>query len=473
MMQSSRTEASAQVDLGNEWRRTGHFAEALACYQQAIALSPDFARAYCCLGDLLYHAEHLAEAETCFRQALSLDPVHVGAQVNLSVILTRTNRLTEAEVAARRVLEIAPGNAVGEYNLALVLLKLGDYARGWPLHEARYADSPDWDNTMGHQKLPLRLPIARWQGESLEGKSLLVYCEQGLGDALQFARYFPLLKAQGVARLTIACEPPLKRLFRGIKCVDEIIFPGSPVELFPYDYWCMSMSLPFRFGTTLETIPASLPYVGIPENCRRRWKQRLRQRLPPGQPRVGLVWAGSPRPTDAVLNATDRRRSIHLGALLPILQIPNITFVSLQKGDDARSQLHALPPALRPVDLMDEVEDFVDTGAIIQNLDLVVTVDTSVAHLTGALNMPVWILSRYDGCWRWLQNRDDSPWYPGVARLFRQERAGDWDAVVARVVAELRSRFAGIVSGSALAVGLDVRGQTGGLVGEQVSASTV
>ncbi|MBN3818032.1 tetratricopeptide repeat protein [Paraburkholderia sp. Se-20369] len=454
-MQASRMEASAQVDLGIEWQRTGHFAEALACYQQAISLSPDFVRAYCCLGDLLYHAEHLAEAEICFRQVLELDPVHVGAQVNLSVILTRANRLTEAEAATRRVLEIDPGNAVGEFNLALLLLKLGDYARGWPLYEARYADSPCWSHAIGHQIVQVRVPVARWQGESLEGKSLIVHCEQGFGDALQFARYFPLLKAQGVARLTIACEPPLKRLFRGIKCVDEVIVPGSPVEFFGYDYWCMSMSLPFRFGTTLDTIPASLPYVGIPENCRRRWKQRLRQRLPSGQPRVGLVWAGSPRPTDAVLNATDRRRSIHLGALLPILQIPGITFVSLQKGDDARSQLHALPPELRPVDLMNEVEDFVDTGAIIQNLDLVVTVDTSVAHLTGALNIPVWILSRYDGCWRWLLDRDDSPWYPGVVRLFRQERIGDWDAVVARIAAELRARFAGLASERPSAVSAD------------------
>ncbi|WGS44324.1 tetratricopeptide repeat protein [Burkholderia sp. JSH-S8] len=443
IMQASRTEASAQIDLGNEWMRTGRLAEAQACYRQAIALSPDFARAYFCLGDLLYHAEHLAEAETCFRQALALDPVNVGAQVNLSVILIRTNRLMEAEAVARRVLEIAPGNAVGEYNLALVLLKLGDYARAWPLYEVRFADTPDWEDAKGYKKLSLRLPVARWQGESLEGKSLFVHCEQGLGDAIQFARYFPLLKAQGVARLTIVCDPPLKRLFRGLKCVDEIIVPGSPAEFFRYDYWCMSMSLPFRFGTTLDTIPASLPYVGIPENCRRRWKQRLRQRLPSGQPRVGLVWAGDPRPTDAVQNATDRRRSIRLGAYSPILQIPGITFVSLQKGDDARSQLHALPPALRPVDLMNEVEDFVDTGAIIQNLDLVITVDTSVAHLTGALNIPVWILSRYDGCWRWLQDRDDSPWYPEVARLFRQERAGDWDVVVDRVAAELRARFAG------------------------------
>lgn len=449
-MQSSRIEASAQVDLGNEWRRTGHLAQAQACYRQAIALSPDFATAYFCLGDLLYHAEHLAEAETCFRQTLALAPVHVGAQVNLSVILMRTNRLTEAEAVARRVLEIAPGNAVGEYNLALMLLKSGDYARAWPLYEARFADTPGWEDATGYRKLSLRLPVARWQGESLKGKSLLVHCEQGLGDALQFARYFPLLKALGVAHLTIACEPPLKRLFRGLECVDEIIVPESPVDFFRYDYWCLSMSLPFRFGSTLDTIPSSLPYVGIPENCRRRWKQRLRQRLPSGQPRVGLVWAGDPRPTDAVHHATDRRRSIRFEALLPILQIPGITFVSLQKGDDARSQLHELPPALRPVDLMNEVKDFVDTGAIIQNLDLVVTVDTSVAHLTGALNIPVWILSRYDGCWRWLQDRDDSPWYPEVARLFRQERAGDWDVVVARVAAALRARFAGAVRREAI-----------------------
>ncbi|WP_330995697.1 glycosyltransferase family 9 protein [Burkholderia territorii] len=199
------------------------------------------------------------------------------------------------------------------------------------------------------------------------------------------------------------------------------------------------MSLPMAFDTRVDTIPAAIPYLQADVERVRYWRERFSQhgafsRLR----RVGLVWAGDPRPDQPGANTIDGRRSFRASAYLPLLRLPGITFVSLQKGDLTRPQLYDLPPELRPLDLMGEVRDFADTAALIECLDLVITVDTSVAHLAGALGKPVWILSRFDGCWRWLQNRDDSPWYP-TARLFRQTRPGDWDGVIERVARALRS----------------------------------
>ncbi|WP_322085246.1 glycosyltransferase family 9 protein [Burkholderia sp. BCC1999] len=192
------------------------------------------------------------------------------------------------------------------------------------------------------------------------------------------------------------------------------------------------MSLPLRCGTTLDTIPAVVPYLHVPAPLVEHW----RSSIPEGGLKVGLVWAGDPRPDQAQAHATDRRRSLPASAYLPLLQMPGVSFVSLQKGETTRRQIDTIPSSLRPVDPMEHVRDFADTAAIIAHLDLVITVDTSVAHVAGALGKPVWILSRFDGCWRWLADRDDSPWYP-QARLFRQSEPGQWSDVVERVAGAL------------------------------------
>ncbi|WP_118183355.1 hypothetical protein [Paraburkholderia phosphatilytica] len=205
----------------------------------------------------------------------------------------------------------------------------------------------------------------------------------------------------------------------------------------PHDYWCLLTSLPLRFATTAETIPASVPYLHAPPALLEHW----RTRLPDDGSKVGLGWASDPRPDQLDSHAIDRRRSLHASAFLPLLPIPGVTFVSLQKGDTTRPQIAELPPALRPFDLMGEVRDFADTAAIINSLDLAIAADTSVAHLAGGLGRPVWILSRFDGRWRWLRDRDDSPWYP-TARLFRQTQPGHWDDVIQRIAQALQAAAA-------------------------------
>jgi hypothetical protein len=256
--------------------------------------------------------------------------------------------------------------------------------------------------------------------------------ERGLGDSIQFIRYMPLLKAQGVSRLTVFCPPQLIQLFMGVSGIDELIdSQRTQIDFAEYDCWCFLMSLPLHLGTTLGTIPANVPYIGIPARRRQYWKQRVKRFSAGSQLTVGLVWAGDSRPqqmTELLLN----RRSSEASVYSPLLQIPGIRFVSLQWGDSARQQINDLAPELRPVDPMGDVRDFADTAAIIERLDLVITIDTSIAHLAGALNKPVWTLLPFGASWRWLQDRDDCPWYPS-ARLFRQTSLGNWAEVIERV----------------------------------------
>ncbi|WP_186308390.1 tetratricopeptide repeat protein [Paraburkholderia sp. BCC1885] len=393
--------------------------------RRAIELAPHNADAHYNLGTRYMQTHRLPEAEKALRRAIELSPGRCDARMNLGNVLACAGRPAEAEAVYRQAIELQRDSAGIQWNLSQVLLKQGQYAEGWRLFESRL------DARVNVDAPPL--PFPRWRGEPLSGKSLLVCAEQGLGDTLQFCRYLTGLKRQGLAKLSVLCPPTLIALLETIEEVDHCIaFDGSQVVP-AHDWWCLFMSLPFHFGTTMESIPASMPYLRVPAARR----SRRRHCLPPGKKmKVGLVWAGDPRPTQGDAHATDKRRSIACKAYLPLLQIGGITFVSLQKGDAAQAQLNDIPEALRPLDLMNEVRDFADTAAIIEQLDLVISVDTSTAHLAGALGKPVWILSRFDGCWRWLEKRDDSPWYP-TARLFRQTEPGDWNDVIRRVAQAL------------------------------------
>jgi hypothetical protein len=269
-----------------------------------------------------------------------------------------------------------------------------------------------------------------WLGaEELTGKTVLLHAEQGFGDTLQFCRYAALVAARG-ARVVLRVTRPLAGLLATLDGGTEVISDGDSVPAF--DLHCPLMSLPLAFGTTLETIPPPARLLP-PADHVAEWRRRLAALA---GPRVGLCWAGDPRRNDPTARATDRRRSITLAHYGPLGGIAGPSFVSLQKGE-AAAQTAAPPGGLLVHDWTDELDDFADTAALIEALDLVITVDTAVAHLAGTLGKPVWILSRCDGCWRWLTDRDDSPWYPS-ARLFRQPAPGDWDAVISRVVAALR-----------------------------------
>jgi Flp pilus assembly protein TadD len=415
--------AYAHCTLGRVLSDTERLEEAEIHYREAVRINPDFFQAQNNLGLLLTHTNHLQEAEGTLRRALSINPASYQTHSNLGSVLRQLGRLEESICAYRQALALKPDFVAAKANLAQSLLSIGEYEEGWALYESRH------DAALGtHFTDAPRVAWPRWRGESLVGKSLLVWPEQGYGDVLQFCRYLPLLKARGVHRLGIACQPRLQRLLGSLEGVDAVYPLDGKTDIPRYDYWCFVMSLPHLFGTTVETIPATMPYLRPPADLVTKW----RNRLPREGFKVGLVWAGNPRLHSPASNAFDQRRSMTPRKLLPILQAPGVTFVSLQKGETTQPQIQELQTDLRPLDLMDDVQDFADSAAIVECLDLVITVDTSMAHLAGALNKPVWILSRYDSCWRWLRGRDDSPWYPR-ARLFRQVEPGNWDEVVARV----------------------------------------
>ncbi|KVD09058.1 hypothetical protein WI80_14305 [Burkholderia ubonensis] len=428
--------ARVHQNLGVLLHKVGRQSDAEDCLRRAISLDSNHSDVYGSLGNLLYDQQRFSEAEACYRAVLEQMPSSVEAVNNLGRVLQDSGRFAEAEQCFRRALALAPERHPTAFNLGLVLLAMGRYEEGWQLYEARYGESPYWGEDASCHVRP-RLPYPEWRGEPIDGKSLIVLPEQGLGDFLHFCRYLPLLKARGVRRLSVVCPVALRRLAESIEGVDSCYTPGEIESLPAHDFACLLMSLPMRFATTLRSIPSDIPYVRPRDDLVSHWNARL----PAHGFKVGLVWAGDSRPDQPSANAIDRRRSFHASTYLPLLALKGATFVSLQKGEAARCQLFTLPGELRPVDFMDEVTDFADTAAIVANLDLVVTVDTSVAHVAGALGKPVWILSRFDGCWRWLSNRDDSPWYP-TARLFRQRSPGAWMQVVEEVAAELRERIA-------------------------------
>jgi Flp pilus assembly protein TadD len=402
--------------------------EAIALNLRALGFDPGNVQARSNLGLIQMEIGRLREAEEAFRLALSPNANVPEFQNNLGNALKQQGRVEDAITAYRHALTLNPDYMDARANLATLLLLTGDYENGWELYEARYATSGSSTFRRPNVSCP------QWNGESLRGKSIMIWPEQGYGDSLQFCRYATLLKARGAAHVSIACGPALARLFSSLDHVDTV-FPLTGDRAIPeHDYWTFEMSLPFHFGTTTETVPAPLRYLQAPADLSLRWGERL----PQGKLKVGLVWAGDPRPHDPVSNSIDQRRSMSVLSFLPLLRVPGLTFISLQKGATTQVQIQDLPSDLRPFDPMHEVGDFADTAAIIEHLDLVITVDTSMAHLAGALGKPVWILSRYDACWRWLRDRDDSPWYPS-ARLFRQSEPGNWDEVIDLVEADLRA----------------------------------
>ena len=418
--------ADVHSNLGNLLKQTKRLPEAERAYRRAIELKPDEAGAYNNLAILLSQTARLAEAEQNFRRAIELKPEFVEAHNNLGNLLKEMNRLPEAEAAYRSALELKPESVDARLNIALLLLSLGRYEEAWPWHEARYF--PDSKARKAMQP-PFSFP--QWQGEPLAGKSLVVVLEQGAGDNFQFVRYAPLLKAQGLARLSYVQPGPFIPLLGTAHGIDSIAPDAASTE--PHDYWVFPLSLPFHLGTTLETIPDTLPYLwALPERV-----ERWRPRLPTSGFKVGLVWKGNPD------HQNDANRSLpHLSTLAPLWDVPGVSFVSLQKGrgeDEARN-----PPAAQSlVHLGDEIADFADTAAIIDQLDLLITIDSAAAHVAGALGKPVWVLLPGFGTdWRWLLDREDSPWYPGVMRLFRQPReASSWEATVREVAAALKTRI--------------------------------
>ncbi|MDR3514590.1 MAG: tetratricopeptide repeat protein [Azospirillaceae bacterium] len=399
----------------------GAYATAAEACRRAIAYRPPYAEAHNNLGNALQAVGRLAEATAVYGHALRLKPDYPDPYNNLGTVLRARGLIDEAVASYERAIPLRDDPQF-HLNYAMALLHQGQLKRGWAEYEWRW-------KTRKLEAQRGAFPQPEWNGEALEGRTILLYGEQGFGDSLQFVRYAPLLAAQG-ARVVIRVLPPLIRLLRTVPGVADVVSLNEPPP--PFDYHLALMSVPRVFGTEVDTIPAPIPYLQADREETATWRERLAAL--PGR-KVGLVWAGDPRPHDRASNLVDSRRSLTLDRFAALIGIPDLTLVSLQKGGPA-TQIEDAPDGLPIVHWMDEIQDFAGTAALVAALDLVITVDTSMAHLVGGLGKPVWILSRFDGCWRWLRDPDRTPWYP-QARLYRQPEPGDWDAVLARVRSDL------------------------------------
>jgi Flp pilus assembly protein TadD len=417
----------AHNNLGTLLARQGRVGEAQHALRRALELRESYPEAHNNLGVLLSRQGLAREAERSHRRALELWEAYPEAYNNLAVLLAARGSTVEAEAAYRRALELNPDHHSARWNLGLLQLSLGRYEEGWRNYETRL--EPAWREGPYRQ---LALPWPRWRGEELAGKSLLLLAEQGYGDCLQFVRYAPLLQQRlRPGRLTVRCPAALAALFAAVAGVDAIEVQEERVAVGAHDFWCLLGSLPLLLGTTsLAAVPAALPYVFAPESRIEHW----RARLPQGGLRVGLVWKAS------ATQRNDPRSPGELAALAPLWQVPGVTFVSLQKGA-GEEEAAAGAPGCPLLHIGTELGDFADTAAALAQLDLLITVDTAFAHLNAALGRPTWILLAAHGAdWRWLREREDSPWYPQVVRLFRQSEPGNWQPVIARLTRALTAR---------------------------------
>lgn len=441
----------AYTNFANALADVGQDDAAIAILRQGTGLAPADVGLWWALGNRLWHLDRYDEAEQAYRRVLALQPDHFDAGFNLGVSYQKLGRLDEAKAVFAAMVALAPEHAGAVNSLGNVLRDRGDPAAALPFHRRALALDPDFhearkclaisllangDLRDGFQEYEGRrlvpdgrtpqLPRPEWNGEPLAGRTVLLYCEQGLGDTIHFIRYAPLVRACG-GRVVFGCQPALTRLLRSVEGIDELV-PTAEV-LPPFDLHLPLLSVPRVLGTTLATVPSRVPYITAEPDLVAHWGQRLGPRE--GCRRIGLVWAGNAQ------YGADRRRSLSLDRLRPLMAVPGNRFFGLQLGDGRRDlETGDLPPGF--VDLASGIDDFADTAAIMANLDLVVSVDTSVAHLAGAMGRPVWILVPFASDWRWLKGRMDSPWYP-TARLFRQPAPGDWTSVIVSLEMALRA----------------------------------
>jgi Flp pilus assembly protein TadD len=419
--------APNHLRVGLALQRSGRHGEAVQIFRQALSLRPESPGDRQQLALVMERLGLLEDAAGELRTALELDPGFVEAHHDLGSMLFRLGRFDEAERSYRKALALRPEFALTKFALAALFLFRGDYAAGWLLYESRFEGSDQRNEPAFHAQASQFRSEDRWRGESLAGQTLLVWSEQGLGDNLMAARYLPLVKQRGPGRLLVYCERALVRLFRAMECADEVIARDEQPSVSGFDRHCPLMSLPLLFDTRLDTIPRAVPYFRVPPTLGGKWAERLGA-IP--APRVGLVWAGGRLFRSNPL----RTRSVAPELLAPIIGVEGVSFVSLQKNDgEERSRyVHR-----KIHDWMDDCGDLLDTAALIEQLDLVISVDTSVAHISGAMGKPVWMLNRLEGEWRWLLDREDSPWYPTM-RVFRQASAGDWSVPIGQVAQALK-----------------------------------
>ncbi|HLJ19114.1 MAG TPA: tetratricopeptide repeat-containing glycosyltransferase family protein [Stellaceae bacterium] len=405
------------TNLGEMLRQAGRVDEAVSEAGCAVALEPRNVAALNNLGVALYDREEHEQAAACYRRAIELEPGSPQAYSNLGNALQALGKPGEALPFYRRAIALEPDYVDAHNNLAMTLLLSGEFEEGWRELEWRRRRS-------GRSQTQPAAP--EWQGESFAGKTLLVMGEEGHGDSIHFMRYLPAMAARG-GSLVVAVHRPLVGLTRMLLPGAEVVALEAPRPRF--DLWCSMMSLPRLFGTTLESVPAAVPYLSVDPATAERWRDRLAG----GGMKVGVVWSGERR------YLHNYRRAIPAQRLVPLLGMAGVRWFSLQVGAPA-AELAGLPAGV--TDLSPMLTDFSETAGALLALDLVISTDTSVPHLAGALARPTWVMLAFVPDWRWMLDRDTSPWYPTM-RLFRQPAPGAWDDVVRRIGVELRAVLAG------------------------------
>ena len=388
---------------------------AQACFGQLIALSPEWAAAYNYMGIILKRKEYLAEAEACYRKAIELNPDYAEAFHNMGNCLLRQEKYAEAEAAYLKAVELQPDLLKARFSLGTYYLLMGEREKGWKWYDARL----DWKDSF-------RMDIPIWQGESLEGRSILLFYEQGFGDMLHCLRYVPQIAAMAT-HVTVWIQEPLARLLKEMEPPYRVCTSNRELDAAQFGFACSIFSLPAK----LLSLEAEVPYLWAARENREKWLEKLAPAAK-GRLKVGVVWAGNPE------HSNDENRSCSFDEFRQLFAVPGVLWVSLQVGEEQK-RFQEMSDAESLLDTAGKLTDFADTAGVIANLDLVIAVDTAVAHLAGAMGKPTWLLLPYHPEWRWELKREDCFWYPSM-RLFRQTVRGDWQEVLQRVAAVLTEK---------------------------------
>jgi len=414
------TMKDAHYNLGKAFSELKRLDEAEEAYRHVLSYSPDDAQSLYNLGNLKFQQDDFKQAEDLLNRATKAAPSWSDPWVNLGMALSHQGRYAPAEQCFREAMNLNPENAEAHWNLALNLLLNGNYREGWPEYEWRFRRDK-WRSFY-----PYRHEVPRWNGHPFQGRRLLVHDEQGLGDTLQFLRYLPMVKALGGA-VILETKSKLLPLLKNLAGADEVVSRSPAGKLnVDYDLYVPMLSLPAVFGTLWQTVPDRIPYLYADNDLVSTWAARL---SPPAGFKVGICWQGNPS------YAADRQRSMPLKFFEPLARVQGIQLISLQKIHGL-AQLADMPLDLSIIDLGQELDEdtgvFMDTAAVMKNLDLVVTSDTAIPHLAGALGVPVWLLLPHPPDWRWGLKGDYYPWYPTM-RIFRQRTSGDWEGLFQNV----------------------------------------
>jgi tetratricopeptide (TPR) repeat protein len=414
----------ANLNLGVILGKKGDVDNAITYYQKAMQLNPNQIGIHNAIGSILREKGMLDEAIRHFRKELLIHPDNADAFCNMGNVLHEKRQMDEAISYYKKAMELNPEHIDAHWGFALTLLLQRDFPQGLREFEWRLKI---------HQLILKRHVYSEpmWNGSDISGKRILLISEQGIGDTIQFIRYVPLVAQRG-AKIVVQCHKELTSLIRGMDNIEAVVSHDEHIEGF--DTYCYLLSLPHIFNTIPETIPVRIPYVTADPVLRDKWKERFSD--DDGKIRVGLVWSSNPKNT-----MLHYKKSFSLHTFSPLTNFNGVTFYSLQKGE-AAAEVKNPPVGMKLVDYTEEISDFSDTSALIENLDLVISVDTAVAHLAGAMGKRVWTLLPFVPDWRWMLDREDSPWYPTM-RLFRQPSGGDWAAVIAQVRDELLKLLGG------------------------------